>query len=127
MEIPDELSYTEDHEWVRIEEESAVVGITAFAVERLGDIVFVELPEPGLKLAAGDVFGVVESSKAASDLYSPVGGEVVEANGALEGSPELVNEDPYGRGWLVRLRTDNPDEAATLKDAPAYRAMISEE
>ncbi|MEX0834312.1 MAG: glycine cleavage system protein GcvH [Actinomycetota bacterium] len=127
MEIPDELSYTDDHEWVRTEEGTAVVGITAFAVERLGDIVFVELPETGLKLAAGDVFGVVESSKAASDLYSPLTGEVVEANSALEGSPELVNQDPYAGGWMIRLRTDNPAEAASLKDSAGYRAMIAEE
>lgn len=127
MEIPNELRYSDDHEWVRVDDDTAVVGISAYAVDQLGDIVFVELPEVGATFATGDTFGVVESSKAASDLFCPAGGEIVETNGALEERPELVNEDPYGDGWIVRLRLEDAGQVSRLKDAEAYRKMIAEE
>lgn len=124
MEVPDELRYTEDHEWVRIEGDSGVVGITAYAAEQLGDIVFVELPAVGTQLAARQSFGVVESVKAVSDLYTPIAGEVTEANEALAGRPELVNSDPYGEGWMLRVRLANSADADGLRDANAYRDLI---
>ncbi|MEX0990996.1 MAG: glycine cleavage system protein GcvH [Actinomycetota bacterium] len=131
MNIPEELRYSDDHEWVRVEGGEAVVGISAFAVEQLGDIVFVELPDPGAIFGAGDAFGVIESAKAASDLLLPVGGAVIASNPALNDSPELVNDDPYGEGWLVRITLADAAQVDTLvdtlKDAAAYRAMIAEE
>lgn len=124
MDVPEKLRYTEDHEWVRVEGDTGVVGITAYAAEQLGDIVFVELPAVGTKLAARQSFGVIESVKAVSDLYAPVAGEVAEANEALAGRPELVNSDPYGEGWMLRLRLDSSSEADGLRDATAYRELI---
>jgi len=126
MEFPDELRYSDDHEWVRVDNDTVVVGISAYAVEQLGDIVFVELPNVGATFATGDTFGVVESSKAASDLFCPAAGEIVETNEALEERPELVNEDPYGDGWIVRLRFEDAGQVSGLKDAEAYRKMIAE-
>ncbi len=127
MNVPEELRYSEDHEWVKVEGEEAVIGISAFAVEQLGDIVFVELPDPGATFNAGDTFGVIESAKAASDLFLPVGGSVVASNPALNDSPELVNDDPYGEGWMVRITPADPTQVDALKDAAAYRAMTAEE
>ncbi len=124
MEVPDGLRYTEDHEWIRSEADGAVVGITAYAADELGDVVFVELPAVGRKLAAREVFGVIESVKTASDLYCPIAGEVVEVNPALTGAPELVNSDPHGEGWMIRLRPDDASAADALLDAAAYRALI---
>jgi glycine cleavage system H protein len=124
VDVPDELRYTEDHEWVRVDGEAGVVGITAYAAEQLGDIVFVELPAVGTKLAARQSFGVVESVKAVSDLYAPVAGEVTEANEALAGRPDLVNSDPYGEGWMLRLRLTSAKDADGLRDANAYRELI---
>jgi glycine cleavage system H protein len=124
VDVPEKLRYTEDHEWVRVEGDTGVVGITAYAAEQLGDIVFVELPAVGTKLAARQSFGVIESVKAVSDLYAPVAGEVAEANEALAGRPELVNSDPYGEGWMLRLRLDSSSEADGLRDATAYRELI---
>ena len=126
MEFPDELRYSDDHEWVRVDNDTVVVGISAYAVEQLGDIVFVELPNVGATFATGDTFGVVESSKAASDLFCPAAGEIVETNEAFEERPELVNEDPYGDGWIVRLRFEDAGQVSGLKDAEAYRKMIAE-
>jgi len=126
VDVPSDLRYTDDHEWIRDEGETGTIGITAFASEQLGDIVFVELPAPGTRLAAGQAFGVVESVKAVSDLYAPVGGEVVEANGELASRPELVNADPYGGGWMVRLRLDDRAELEGLRDAAAYRTLLAE-
>jgi glycine cleavage system H protein len=123
VDVPDELRYTADHEWLRREDGEAVVGITAYAAEELGDIVFVELPEAGRHLAAGEAFGVIESVKTASDLYAPAGGEVIEINASLAGRPELVNDEPYGGGWMLRLRLDDPAAADGLLDATAYRAQ----
>ena len=124
MEVRDGLRYSDDHEWVRLEGEFGVVGITAYATGQLGDIVFVELPATGASLAPHQAFGVVESVKAVSDLYAPLGGEVVGVNGALVERPELVNDDPYGEGWMMKLRLADPAQAGALKDADAYRELI---
>lgn len=124
MDVPEELRYTVDHEWLRREGDEAVVGITAHAADELGDIVFVELPEVGRRLAAAEAFGVIESVKTASDLYAPAAGEVLEVNAALASAPELVNGEPYGGGWMVRLRLDDASAPGTLLDAAAYRALI---
>ncbi len=125
MAVPAELRYTKDHEWVRIEGDEATVGITAYAADQLGDIVFVELPETGRSLTQFAAFGVVESVKAVSDLFAPLTGEVAGTNDALTGSPELVNSDPYGEGWMVRLRVTAPAELDELLDAAAYDALIA--
>ena len=123
--VPAELRYTKDHEWVRVDGDEATVGITAYAADQLGDIVFVELPDPGRALTQFAAFGVVESVKAVSDLFAPLTGEVAAANEALTGSPELVNGDPYGEGWMVRIRLANPGEVDELLDASAYDALIA--
>jgi glycine cleavage system H protein len=123
--VPTDLRYTKDHEWVRVEGDEATVGITEYAAGQLGDIVFVELPEIGRVLAQFAAFGVVESVKAVSDLFAPISGEVTGANEALAGSPELVNSDPYGEGWMVRLRLASPDEVGELLDPTAYDALIA--
>jgi glycine cleavage system H protein len=124
--VPPDLRYTKDHEWVRTDGDAATVGITDYAANQLGDIVFVELPNEGKKLDQFGTFGVVESVKAVSDLFAPISGEVVEANGALTGSPELVNADPYGDGWMIRLQVANKEEIDGLLDAAAYDALIAE-
>jgi len=127
MNVPADLLYTEEHEWVRLEGDVAVVGITDYAQHELGDVVYVELPEVGSTVEQGKPFGVVESVKAASDLYAPVSGEVVEVNTALEDAPELVNNDPYGEGWMIKVRPSNWEaEKANLLDAEAYRRLIEE-
>lgn len=123
MDVPDGLRYTDDHEWLRVEGDAGVVGITAYAADQLGDIVFVELPAVGARFERGKTFGVVESVKAVSDLFAPVAGEVTEVNPALADQPELVNTEPYGAGWLVRLRLSDPVQADALKDAAGYREM----
>ena len=125
MSVPEELQYTKSHEWVRTEGDTATVGITDHAQEELGDIVYVELPEEGANFEAGEPFGTVESVKAVSDLYTPVGGEVVEVNGALDASPEKINEDPYGEGWIVKLRVS--DARAGLLSASDYEQLLEEE
>jgi len=123
-EIPSELRYRESHEWVRDEGDgTAVVGISDHAQAALGDMVFVELPEPGMSYEQGDACAVIESVKAASDAYAPVSGEVTEANGALEDSPELVNTDPYGEGWLFKVRLSNPAELDGLLSAESYAKL----
>ncbi len=123
LEFPAELLYSESDEWVRVEGDTAVLGITDYAQEQLGDIVFVELPAVGRVLTVGAPFGVVESIKAVSDLYAPVAGEVVAINEGLADAPERVNDDPYGDGWLVRVRLAAPLDASTLLTADAYRAL----
>jgi glycine cleavage system H protein len=125
VQVPDGLRYTADHEWLRVEDGEGVVGVTAYAADSLGDIVFVELPSVGTRLEAGKTFGVVESVKAVSDLYAPVAGEVVAVNTALGDHPELVNSAPYEDGWMVRLRLADADQVDALKDAPTYRALIA--
>ena len=124
MNIPDDLKYAKSHEWVRVEDGVATVGVTDHAQAELTDVVFVELPDVGRTVGAGEATAVVESVKAASDIYTPVGGEVVEANAALSDDPSLVNTDPYGEGWIFKLKVDGslPDG---LMDAEAYRALIS--
>jgi glycine cleavage system H protein len=124
MQIPDTLRYTKDHEWLRIENGRGTVGITDFAQDALGDVVFVELPAVGTSLTAGQAFGVVESNKTVSDLFAPVGGEVVDVNEALRTQPELVNQDPYGAGWMIRLSVATPAGEGDLLDAAAYRAHV---
>lgn len=120
-EIPEQLSYTAEHEWVA-HDDVAIVGITAYAVEELGDIVFVELPSVGDQVTAGTPCGEIESTKAVSEIYAPMNGEVVEVNDVLESTPELLGEDPYGDGWLFKLKTDEGEYA--LLDAAGYRRLI---
>ena len=128
MQVPDGLRYTPDHEWLRIEGDEAVVGITEYAASELGDVVFVELPAPGMALQSAQSFGVIESVKTASDLYSPAAGEVLEVNSQLADKPELVNDDPYGEGWMIRIRLSDPDAASApserLLDAAGYRSLV---
>lgn len=125
--IPENLKYTKDHEWIAESDDgTAVVGITDHAQEALGDLVFVELPEMHRDVASGDVCAVVESVKAASDVYSPISGNVAEVNVALDDAPELVNEDPYGEGWLFRLTPSSPMELEELLDAEAYGRVLAE-
>ncbi len=124
--VPEDLRYTKDHEWVRLAGNSATVGITKFAAEQLGDIVFVELPAVGANLTALATFGVVESVKAVSDLFSPLSGTVTEINGALAGQPELVNTDPYGEGWMLKLSLTDPGEPGDLLDPATYDQLIAE-
>ena len=124
MSVPEELQYTRSHEWVRTEDDTAVIGITDYAQEELGDIVYIELPEHGDNFDAGDSFGTVESVKAVSDLYAPVGGEVVEVNEALNDSPEKINEDPYGEGWIVKIQVSGE---ADLLSASDYEQFLEEE
>ena len=123
--VPPDLRYTREHEWVRVEDGVATVGITAFAADQLGDIVFVELPDTGRMLEAFATFGVVESVKAVSDLFAPIGGEVVETNPALTGQPELVNTEPYEGGWMVRLKLSNASQVDDLLGPDAYDALIA--
>lgn len=124
MSIPAELKYTKDHEWVRIEGNIAVVGITDFAQGELGDIVFVDIDSVGDELNAGDVFGSVEAVKTVSDLYLPISGKVVEFNEELEGEPELVNTDPYGRGWIIKLEIASGADQSELLSAEQYSEVI---
>ena len=124
MSVPGDLQYTKTHEWVRREGDTATVGITDHAQDELGDVVFVELPEEGATFGAGDAFGTIESVKAVSDLYAPVGGEVVEVNEALNDAPEKVNEDPYGEGWIIRLRVSGE---GNLLSAEEYEKVLEEE
>ena len=123
--VPAELRYTKDHEWVRVDGDEAVVGITQYAADQLGDIVFVELPDAGRSLDQHATFGVVESVKAVSDLFSPVAGEVTETNGDLTGTPEVVNTDPYGAGWMLRVKLADPAQVDTLLDAAAYEQLTA--
>jgi glycine cleavage system H protein len=122
MSYPDDLRYSKEHEWVRVEESHATIGITSFAADELGDIVFVELPEVGSSLTQFGTFGVVESVKAVSDLFSPVSGTVAEVNEALRDAPELLNSDPFGAGWIARVELADSSELDGLMDADAYAA-----
>jgi glycine cleavage system H protein len=127
MEFPEELKYTEEHEWVLVEDDVVTVGITDFAQDSLGDVVFVELPEVGVVLETGKPLGVVESVKAVSDVYAPVSGEVVEINEELPDSPELTNTSPYEDGWMVKIRVSDPSQLDALMDAEAYQAFVEKE
>lgn len=127
-EVPEDLRYTSSHEWVRSEEDgTATVGITDHAQEALGDLVFVEPPEVGTVLDVEEACAVVESVKAASDIYAPVSGEVIEANDTLSETPEVLNSDPYGDGWIMRIRLDDPSQLEGLLSAEDYRALVAEE
>ncbi len=124
-EIKDDLRYSTDHEWVRVADDGlVVVGVTDYAQDKLGDVVMVELPDVGDELGAGDAFGTVESPKSVSDLFAPIAGEIVEVNEALEDAPEVVNEDPYGAGWIVKIRPAAASDVDTLLDAAAYGAHV---
>ncbi|MCS7051232.1 MAG: glycine cleavage system protein GcvH [Thermomicrobium sp.] len=126
VEVRDGLRYTRTHEWVRVEGDIAVVGVTDFAQSELGDITYLELPEPGTSVTAGESMGVIESVKAASDIYAPVTGEVVEANKPVVNAPELVNKSPYDEAWFVKIKLADPSEVDRLMDAEAYRAYLAE-
>jgi len=123
---PSDYRYTKEHEWVKVSGDTGTIGITDYAQHELGDVVFVEMPAVGAKIAAGKVFGTVESVKAVSEIYAPVSGEVTEANALLSATPETLNTDPHGAAWLVKIKLSNPSEASALMDAAAYQAFISE-
>lgn len=126
MNIPENLKYTSDHEWVSSSGDELLIGITDHAQDSLGDVTFVELPDVGARFGEKEVFGVVESVKAASDLYMPVAGEIIEVNDGLNDSPETVNSDPYGGGWMIKVRPDQPDSISSLLDAQSYGKEIGE-
>ena len=124
MTFPENLRYTKDHEWIKLDGNVATIGITDFAQSELGDIVYVEIETKGKSLAAETVFGTVEAVKTVSDLFLPVSGTITEINPALEAQPELVNTDPYGEGWMVKMTVDNPDDVEKLMDAAAYEKLV---
>lgn len=127
MQVPEDLKYTESHEWVRMEGNDCRVGITEFAQSQLADLTFVDLPEVGSQVTAGDEVAVVESVKAASDVYAPISGEILAVNTSLSDSPEMINEDSFGEGWLFVIKPANPTELENLLDAEAYRGLLPEE
>jgi glycine cleavage system H protein len=124
MNYPDNLRYTKDHEWIRMEGDEAVIGITDFAQHELGDIVYVEIETVGQEMNAGEVFGTVEAVKTVSDLFLPVNGTITEVNPNLNSKPELVNSDPYGEGWMIRMRVANPSDVDGLLDMTAYEQLV---
>jgi glycine cleavage system H protein len=124
--VPTDLRYTKEHEWVRLEGDLATIGVTQYAADQLGDVVFVDLPEAGRSVEQFGTFGVVESVKAVSDLFAPLSGEIVEANAALASQPELVNREPYGAGWMLKLRVEDPAQVDELLDAGAYDKLTAE-
>lgn len=124
FEYPDDLKYTDSHEYIRLEGNTATIGITAFAIDQLGDIVFIDLPEPNTSLTKGETFGTVESVKAVEDIYAPLGGEVLETNSSLIDNPEQLGEDPYGASWLVKVRVEDPEEAGEFMTAAEYRSKV---
>jgi glycine cleavage system H protein len=127
LSYPEDLRYTAEHEWARLESGIVTVGVTSYATEQLGDVVFVELPEVGRKLESMKPFGVVEAVKTVSDLFAPLGGEVVEVNGALADNPALVNQSPYGDGWMIRIKPSNPAEMQKLMSSDDYSRLIEEQ
>jgi len=124
MNVPENLKYTKDHEWLRIEGTTGYVGVTDFAQGELGDIVFIEIETAGETLKKEEVFGTIEAVKTVSDMFMPVGGEVLEVNPALEATPDVVNKDPYGNGWMIKIKITNPSEADALLSAEAYKALL---
>jgi glycine cleavage system H protein len=124
MNFPENLKYTKDHEWILIEGNTATIGITDFAQRELGDIVFIDINTKGKQLAAEEIFGTVEAVKTVSDLYLPVAGTITEINPALESAPELVNSDPYGQGWMIKMTIDNPSDAEKLMSANSYKELV---
>ena len=125
-EVPEELRYTKEHEWIRVEGDSVVIGVTDYAQNALTDVVWVELPEMGAVVGSMDSFASVESVKSVSEIYAPISGEVIEINESLEDSPELINEDPYGEGWICKISISDNSELASLLDGTAYRGLIEE-
>jgi glycine cleavage system H protein len=123
---PNDYRYTKDHEWIKVSGDTGTIGITDYAQHELGDVVFVEMPAVGTKVSAGKVFGTVESVKAVSEIFAPVSGEVTETNPTLSNTPETLNSDPHGTGWLIKIKLANPSEVSGLMDAAAYQAFISE-
>jgi len=124
MEFPGNLKYTKDHEWIRVEGDTGTIGITDHAQGELGDVVFVELPAVGRAIKQGETFGTIEAVKAVSDLYSPASGSISEVNAGLQANPELVNKDPYGKGWMVKIKLTSPAETDSLLSAAVYKALI---
>jgi glycine cleavage system H protein len=124
MNIPGDLKYTKDHEWAKIEGDVATIGITDYAQSELGDIVYIELPEEGLKTSQSESFGTIEAVKAVSDMFAPLSGEVVEVNSKLADNPELINEDPYGKGWIIKIKFSDNSEVDGLLDKSAYEELI---
>ncbi len=127
MDFPEELRYTEEHEWIRDDGGKATVGVTGYAQQRLGDVVFVEMPETGMKINKGEAFGVIESVKAASDIFMPVSGEVIGINLTLEDHPEYINQSPYGNGWIIEIRLSDAAELHELMDHEKYRMFVEQE
>jgi glycine cleavage system H protein len=125
MSFPSNLKYTKEHEWVRVEGEEAYIGVTEFAQSELGDIVYVEVETVGDTVTTGDVFGTIEAVKTTSDLFMPVSGDILAFNTKLDNEPELINSDPYGEGWIVKIRVKDPEELAILLDAAAYEALVA--
>ena len=124
MNFPSELKYSKDHEWIRVEGQTGYVGITSFAQKELGDIVYLDVTSVGQTINHGDIFGTIEAVKTVSDLFMPVSGEIIEFNAELESTPELVNSDPYGKGWIVKINLSDTSELSTLLDAAAYKTLI---
>ena len=124
MNIPEELKFTNDHEWIKIDGDEATVGITDFAQKELGDIVFVEVETEGEELEKEETFGTIEAVKTVSDMFMPVGGKVIEFNEELEAAPELINQDPYGKGWIIKIKISKPDEVNDLLDATQYKEIV---
>jgi glycine cleavage system H protein len=124
MNFPENLKYTKDHEWIQIDGDTGIVGITDYAQGELGDVVFVELPAVGKVVKAHDTFGTIEAVKAVSDIYAPISGSVVAVNPELEKTPEIVNKEPYGKGWMVKIKISNPSEVSGLLSATAYKQLI---
>lgn len=124
MNFPDNLKYTEEHEWIKTEGDLAIVGITEHATSELGDVVFVEIETEGETLETGDTFGTIEAVKTVSDLFMPVAGEIIEVNPKLEDTPEIVNQDPYGEGWLIKIKASDPAEAEGLLSAEDYKGIV---
>jgi len=127
MNFPEDLKYTKEHEWARVEGNIAVVGITDYAQDKLGSIVFVELPSPGKAFMRGETMVTVDSVKAVAEVYSPLSGEVEKANESLKDNPEAINQDPYGKGWMVKLKITNPEELSALMNLESYKTFVSEE
>tara|TARA_Y100000817_G_scaffold213204_1_gene167546 strand:- start:3 stop:386 length:384 start_codon:yes stop_codon:yes gene_type:complete len=125
-EVPEELRYTKEHEWIRVEGDLVVIGVTDYAQNALTDVVWVELPELGAVVGSMDSFASVESVKSVSEIYAPISGEVIEINGTLEDAPELINEDPYGKGWICKMSISDNSELASLLDGTTYRGLIEE-
>ena len=125
MNIPENLKYSSEHEWVKVEGDNAYIGITDFAQHELGDIVFVEFPEVGDTFSVGDIFGTVEAVKTVADLFAPISGEIIEINDALEDSPEAINIDTYNDGWIIKIKISNNEELDSLLDPPSYKGLIS--